>query len=75
MTQKTKNILLIMLDQMRYPRLRESGGMSADLKQVLALQPLSADNRYVQYFPGFMRLRKNAVVMRQHVIATSACVP
>lgn len=31
MTQKTKSILLIMLNQMRYPRLRESGGMSADL--------------------------------------------
>jgi len=74
MAKNAKNILIITVDQMRYPRLKDAGGMAADLKQVLALEPLS-DNSYAQYFPGFQRLRNNAVVMRQHMAGTSACVP
>ncbi|MCB1627877.1 MAG: sulfatase-like hydrolase/transferase [Xanthomonadales bacterium] len=72
---RKRNVLLITVDQMRYPRLRDGGGMAPDLKQVLSFQPLQADNSYAQYFPGFQRLRRNAVVMRQHMIGTSACVP
>lgn len=75
MASSPKNILIITVDQMRYPRLRESGGMAPDLKQVLGFAPLATDNSYARYFPGFMRLRQNAVVMRQHIIGTSACVP
>lgn len=52
MSNAAKNILIITVDQMRYPRLQDQGGMAAALKQVLALQPLDADNPYAQYFPG-----------------------
>lgn len=75
MASSPKNVLIITVDQMRYPRLRDAGGMAADLKQVLSFQPLQPDNAYARYFPGFQRLRQNAVVMRQHIIGTSACVP
>ena len=75
MTTSFKNILLITVDQMRFPRLQDSGGMDEDLKQILSFGELSADNTYAEYFPGFQRLRRNAVVMRQHIIGTSACVP
>lgn len=70
-----KNLLIITVDQMRYPRFRDSGGMASDLKQVLGFEPLAAGNTYAQYFPGLLRLRRNAVVLRQHIIGTSACVP
>ena len=75
MSNQPRNILIITVDQMRYPRLKDAGGMAAELKDVLALQPLAEDNAYARYFPGFQRLRKNAVVMRQHMAGTSACVP
>lgn len=75
MSGKARNILIITVDQMRYPRLSENGGMKPDLKQVLAFEPLAADNRFAPYFPGLQRLRRHAVVMRQHIIGTSACVP
>lgn len=71
----TPNILLITVDQMRYPRFQDSGGMAPDLKDVLGFQPLKPDNTYAQYFPGLQRLRQNAVMLRQHIIGTSACVP
>lgn len=75
MSAQSPNILIITVDQMRYPRFRDSGGMDPQLKQVLGFEPLADDNQYARFFPGLTRLRQNAVVMRQHMIATSACVP
>lgn len=77
MGQKRPNILFITVDQMRFPRLRDkNGGMSESIKRILGFDAVDASqNQYTQYFPGFMRLRQNAVAMRQHMIASSACVP
>ena len=41
MSNQPRNILIITVDQMRYPRLKDAGGMAAELKDVLALQPLA----------------------------------
>ena len=32
-------------------------------------------NQYVKYFPGLMALRRNAVALHNHTIASAACVP
>ncbi len=71
------NILLITCDQYRFPRFSygADAGFHQGLKEILGFQPLSADNPYVKYFPGLMRLRRNAVVLRNHMIAASACTP
>jgi len=71
------NILLITCDQYRFPRFAygETGGFHPQLKEVLGFQPLSPDNEFVQYFPGLMKLRKHAVVLRNHTVAASACTP
>lgn len=77
MSAKRPNILFITVDQMRYPCLRyRRGGMLDPIKRILSFEPLQeGDEAYTGYFPGFMRLRQNAVAMRQHMIATAACVP
>ncbi len=71
------NILLLMVDQLRFPRFSyEGAGMAEPIKNILGLQGDEADlEGYAQYFPGFIRLRQNAVVLRNHTIASSACVP
>ncbi len=71
------NILLITCDQYRFPRFSygKNAGFVQDLKEVLGFQPLSSGNTYAQYFPGLAKLRKNAVVLRNHTIAASACTP
>ena len=71
------NILLIMVDQMQTPPegYGAEEGMAQGLKEILGFRPLSPDNPYTQFFPGLMRLRQNAVVMRKHHTASSACVP
>ena len=74
MSNQPRNILIITVDQMRYPRLKDAGGMAAELKDVLALQPLAEDNAYARYFPGFQRLRK--IVLRYAIAAgASDAVP
>ena len=76
MKEKKPNILLITVDQMRYPRFNyQSGGMLDPIKEILGFQPTSDDNPYLHIFPGFNKLRNNAVVLRNHHIASSACVP
>lgn len=77
MTRKQPNVLLITVDQMRYPCLRyPQGGMDPQINNILAFQPTDpATNPFAKFFPGFLRLRKNAVAFDQHIIATSACVP
>lgn len=72
------NILFITTDQFRFPRF--SNGPDADfaepLKQILGFQgEVASSNPYAKFFPGLLRLRKNAVVMRNHTIAANACTP
>ncbi|HWD29563.1 MAG TPA: sulfatase-like hydrolase/transferase, partial [Rhizomicrobium sp.] len=76
-TPKRPNILLITCDQYRFPRFSygEDMGFDQDLKEILGFQDISADNKYLQFFPGLLRLRKNSVVLRNHTIAASACTP
>jgi len=75
-TSTQPNILFITVDQMRYPDFSEQGtGMVQSLKEIFGFTELSEDNPYIDQFPGFMRLRKNAVALQNHHIAASACVP
>jgi arylsulfatase A-like enzyme len=71
------NILLIMVDQMQTPPegYAPDEGPAEGLKEILGFRQLSSNNPYAQYFPGLLRLRRNAVVLRKHYTASSACVP
>lgn len=75
------NILLITCDQYRFPRFSydkdgQKGGFAEALKLILGFQgTITDDNPYAKFFPGLLRLRKNAVVLRNHTIAASACTP
>ncbi|WPB78845.1 sulfatase-like hydrolase/transferase [Archangium violaceum] len=72
------NILLITCDQYRFPRFSygSEGGFPEPLKQILGFQgEVDENNPYAKFFPGLLRLRKNAVVLRNHTIAASACTP
>ena len=73
-----RNILLITCDQYRFPRFcyGADGGFVEPLKQILGFQGTVDDtNPYAKFFPGLLRLRRNAVVLRNHSIAASACTP
>lgn len=76
---KRPNILLITCDQYRFPRFSygPDHGFDQPLKEILGFQPLSHPrlNPYRKYFPGLMKLRQNAVNLRNHTIAASACTP
>ena len=72
------NILLITCDQYRFPRFSygPDGGFVEPLKQILGFQgTVDADNPFAKFFPGLLKLRQNAVVLRNHTIAASACAP
>jgi len=70
------NILLIMVDQQHMPPAYGPGeGMAQGLREILGFEELSPDNPYTQYFPGNLRLRQNAVVLKRHYAASSACTP
>ncbi|OYY89907.1 MAG: sulfatase [Sphingomonas sp. 28-66-16] len=72
------NILVITCDQYRFPRFSygADGGFDEPLKEILGFQgTIKADNPYAKFFPGLLRLRENAVVLRNHTIAASACTP
>ncbi|WP_224363904.1 sulfatase-like hydrolase/transferase [Hyalangium versicolor] len=72
------NILLITCDQYRFPRFSygPDAGFAEPLKQILGFQgEVDDSNPYAKFFPGLLRLRKNAVVFRNHTIAASACTP
>lgn len=72
------NILLITCDQYRFPRFSygPDGGFVEPLKQILGFQGVVDEtNPYVKFFPGLLKLRRNAVVLRNHTIAASACTP
>lgn len=76
-TETHPNILLIMVDQMQTPPegYGPNEGAVQDLKEILGFRPLSQKNAYTQFFPGLMRLRQNAVVMKKHYTASAASVP
>jgi arylsulfatase A-like enzyme len=72
------NILLITCDQFRFPRFSygPDGGFVEPLKQILGFQGgVDDSNPYAKFFPGLLRLRRNAVLLRNHMIAASACTP
>ncbi len=77
-----KNVLLIMADEFRFPIHKDAKGMSEDLKNILGFQKINEargdkpiSKRMEKMFPGFMKLRENAVVLSNHTVATTACVP
>lgn len=72
------NILMIMVDQMRFPRFGygEDHGFVDPLKRILGFQDSAHDsNEFRQFFPGFSALTNNAVVLNNHKTASAACVP
>lgn len=69
-----KNILLIMADEFRYP-INDTGGMLDEYKKVLGFQEGHISDEAKKLFPGFVKLRENAVVLKNHTVATTACVP
>lgn len=73
------NILMIVVDQYRYPRFSygPNNGLADPLKQILGFRGTAGltDNEYAQYFPGLTRLRNNAVALHNHTIGSSACTP
>ncbi|UXI68819.1 sulfatase-like hydrolase/transferase [Tahibacter amnicola] len=73
-----RNILLIMVDQLRFPRFAygKDGGLLQPLKEILGVQGGFYDrNPFREYFPGMWSLRRNSVVLRNHTIAATACTP
>ena len=72
------NVLMIMADEFRFPIAKGTGGMIDDLKNILGFQDVTGEQisrDAARLFPGFMRLRENAVSLKNHTVATSACVP
>ncbi|MGH6871389.1 MAG: sulfatase-like hydrolase/transferase [Rhizomicrobium sp.] len=72
------NILVITCDQYRFPRFSygPDGGFDEPLKKILGFQGEWDDsNPYAKFFPGLKKLGENAVVLRNHTIAASACTP
>lgn len=76
-TTKKPNILLIMADEFRFPRYDDAHGMDPAIKNILGFQGNENEDiqAYKRFFPGLVRLRENATVLRNHTIASSACIP
>ena len=76
MSSTKPNILLIMVDQLRYPQ-AGSGGFDPYIDEILSLtaQGSLENNPYAKHFPGFVKLREYARVLVDHTIAESACIP
>ncbi len=75
-TSQPPNILIITVDEMQYPRFSygPEHGMREPIKEILGFEG-EPDPEWAGFFPGFLALRKNAVVLRNHTIAASACTP
>ena len=75
-TNQRPNILFFMVDQMHYPRF-EQGGFDQQISDILGFKDIDHldSNQFAKHYPGFMALRENAVVLKNHRIATAACVP
>ena len=63
-----RNLLILMVDQMRMPRIAYGPeyGLQQDLKELLSFSADPEGNPWREKFPGFARLAKNAVVLSQH---------
>lgn len=74
---KRPNFLMIMSDEFNRPPVYPNGtGMPEQLRDILAFErEVGPNNQYANLFPGFTRLRKNAVTFRKHYTASAACVP
>lgn len=77
-----KNILLILVDQLRFPRFSygPNYGFAQPIKLLTGFQepadPSELDPTWAKtYFPGLWSLREHAVVLRRHYIGASACMP
>lgn len=69
------NLLLILVDQLHWPQLADDNGMLAPIKQILSFQGDLSGNPFARFFPGFVKLREHGVVLTDHTIAESACIP
>lgn len=72
------NILLVLVDEMRQPPIGygPNEGELQSVKEILRFESeISPDNPFSQFFTGFMRLRKNSIVLRNHYTAAAACAP
>lgn len=71
------NILLLMVDQQQTPPqgYGPEEGVVRGLKEIFGFEQLSPDNSFTKFFPAFLRLRQNGVVLRTHYTASSACTP
>ncbi len=76
-SKKQPNILLLLVDQLRYPRFSyQDKGLDNSIKDILSfVNQLDDDNPYLKNFPGFVKLREYATVLTNHTIAESACIP
>lgn len=74
---KRPNILLVLSDEFNHPpKYPEGTGMPRGLREILGFeQGIADDNPFRNLFPGFLRLRENAVAFRRHYTASAACVP
>ena len=75
---KQPNILLVLVDEMRLPppAYGPGEGEADPLKEILGFHTdISPNNPFTEYMSGFMRLRKNAMVLRNHYTAAAACAP
>jgi arylsulfatase A-like enzyme len=73
-----RNILFVTVDQYRYPRFSygPEHGLAEPLKRILGFhEDIGKDNPYAKFFPGLLRLRENAIVLRNHTVASNACTP
>ncbi|MGY0219407.1 sulfatase-like hydrolase/transferase [Endozoicomonadaceae bacterium StTr2] len=71
-TNKKPNILMIMVDQMLFPR-HQANELDPVIRDVLSFRSdLESDqlNHYKHRFPGFTALRENAVVLANHQITS-----
>lgn len=77
LSQDRPNILFLMMDQLHIPPegYGSAGGVLPGIREILGFRELSADNAYTRFFPGFLRLRRNGVVLRTHYTASTACTP
>lgn len=75
---KRYNVLLILTDQLRYPRFPYGSdhGLLDPIKNIVGFADgVTPESPYADMFPGFMALRQQALVMRNHHVAATACVP
>ncbi len=72
------NILLVLVDEMRQPPASygPGEGETPAVKEILRFETeISEGNPFVDLYSGFMRLRRNSLVLRRHYTAAAACAP